>query len=187
MSPSLESQLNESIEVQSSLSNLLPVIQKASETVLSCLLGGGKILSCGNGGSAADAQHLTEEFIGRYRSNRIPLPAVALTADTQAITCIANDFGWEEIFSRQVRGLGRKGDILVAFSTSGNSENVIRALNAAKELGVITINLSGKNGGKSKGLADIEIIIPSQNTARIQEAHTFILHCILEHVESHYA
>ncbi len=186
MSISLDSQLDESIQVQTSLRNLLPDILRAAKMTVESLKSGGKILSCGNGGSAADAQHLTEEFIGRYRSNRVPLAAIALTADTQALTCIANDFGYEEIFARQVRALGKPGDVLVAFSTSGNSENIIRALKDARALGVKTINCSGKDGGKAKGLANIELIIPSDSTARIQEAHTFILHCILEYVETQY-
>lgn len=185
--PTLEIQLDESLQVQASLRRLFPDIQKACDLTLKCLQKGGKILSCGNGGSAADAQHLTEEFIGRYRSNRIPLPAIALTADTQAITCIANDFGYAEIFSRQVLGLGKAGDLLVCFSTSGNSENIIKALHAAREKGLHTISLCGKDGGKCKGLAEVEITIPSQSTARIQEAHTFVLHAILEFIESHYA
>ncbi|MDL5053657.1 D-sedoheptulose 7-phosphate isomerase [Oscillatoria laete-virens NRMC-F 0139] len=187
MSHPFESHLDESLRVQSAMRELLPAVFAAAEKIISCLKAGGKILACGNGGSAADAQHLTEEFIGRYRSNRIPLPAIALTADTQAITCIANDFGYEEIFSRQVRGLGKPGDVLVTFSTSGNSENILRAIKDARALGMTTINCSGKDGGKAKGLADVEIIVPSQSTARIQEAHTFILHCILEHVEEQYA
>ena len=151
--------------------------------VVRALRAGNKVLTCGNGGSAADAMHMTEEFIARYRSNRRPLPAVCLNADPTVITCIANDFGYDEIFARQVTGLGASGDVLVCFTTSGNSENCLRALAAGKARGLITVMLTGKDGGKAKGQADFEFIIGHRDTARIQEVHTVILHALLEVVE----
>ena len=156
---------------------------KLATAAVQTLRAGGKILSCGNGGSAADAMHLAEELVGRYRSNRRSLPGVCLTADATALTCIANDFGFDEVFARQVEGLGAKGDLLVCFSTSGNSPNVLRALDAAQLRGVKTVALLGKDGGKAKGRADFELIVGSGDTARVQEAHTLILHALLEVVE----
>ncbi|MGF1656229.1 MAG: D-sedoheptulose 7-phosphate isomerase [Verrucomicrobiales bacterium] len=144
---------------------------------------GGKVLACGNGGSAADALHLCEELVGRYRANRRALPAVCLSADATVMTCVINDFGADAVFSRQVEALGNKGDVLVGFSTSGNSENVRRALAIAKDQGVHTLALLGKDGGLIHGLADREIIVPSNDTARIQEVHTWILHGLLEKIE----
>lgn len=156
---------------------------KIAGAAVATLRAGGKILSCGNGGSAADALHLAEELVGRYRSNRRSLPGLCLNADATALTCIANDFGFDEVFARQVTGLGTKGDLLVGFSTSGNSANVLRAFEAARQRGVKTVALLGKDGGKGKGVADFEIIVGSNDTARIQEAHTLILHALLEVVE----
>jgi D-sedoheptulose 7-phosphate isomerase len=147
------------------------------------LRAGGKILTCGNGGSAADALHLAEELIGRYRSNRQPLPGICLAADVTALTCIANDFGYDDIFARQVEGLGAKGDLLVCFSTSGNSGNILRALDAAKKRGVKAVALLGKDGGQARGRADFELIVPGTDTGRVQEAHTLLLHALLETIE----
>ena len=159
------------------------MFDKIAAVAVQTLRAGGKILSCGNGGSAADAMHLAEELVGRYRSNRRSLPGVCLTADATALTCIANDFGFDEVFARQVEGLGAKGDLLVCFSTSGNSPNILRALDAAQLRGVKTVALLGKDGGKAKGRADFELIVGSGDTARVQEAHTLILHALLEVVE----
>ncbi|WP_419788555.1 D-sedoheptulose-7-phosphate isomerase [Mucilaginibacter sp. SP1R1] len=144
------------------------------------ILNGGKLLTCGNGGSAADALHLSEELVGRYQAERRSLPAICLNADVTAITCIGNDYGFEQIFSRQVHGLGKPNDILVGFSTSGNSANVLAAFEQARRQGIVTIYLGGKKGGAMKGTCDHEIIVPSNTTARIQEVHTFILHQWLE-------
>jgi D-sedoheptulose 7-phosphate isomerase len=154
----------------------------ASATV-QCLRNGGKILTCGNGGSAADAMHMAEELVGRYKQNRRSLPAICLNADPTLLTCIANDYGYDEVFARQVEGLGRPGDLLVSFTTSGNSRNVVRALEAAKKQGLQSVSLLGKGGGKAKGLATIDLIIEGDDTARIQEAHTLILHALLETIE----
>lgn len=161
----------------------LPLVEKTGREIIRSLRHGGKVLSCGNGGSAADALHLAEEFVGRYRGERKSLPAICLAADVTALTCIGNDYGFDEIFSRQVEGLGRKGDVLVGFTTSGNSPNIIKALEAGKAAGLYTILLAGKDGGRAKGLSDVDIIIPATDSARIQEVHTFILHSWLEMVE----
>ena len=143
---------------------------------------GHNIFTCGNGGSHCDAMHFAEEFTGKYRKDRKPLGALAL-GDASHITCVGNDYGFEHIFERQIRGLGRKGDMLVGISTSGNSENVIRAVKAAKEIGIRTVCLLGRDGGKLKALADLAIIVPAQTSDRIQEMHIKIIHNVIESVE----
>jgi D-sedoheptulose 7-phosphate isomerase len=163
---------------------LAPLITATGEKIAGCLRKGGKVLTAGNGGSAADAMHLAEELVGRFKSSRKSLPAIALCADGTLLTCIANDFGFEEVFSRQVEGLGRRGDVLVLFTSSGNSENLLRAVRAARKKGVVTIALSGRDGGQLRGKANHEIIVPSKSTARIQEIHTLIFHCWLEIIEA---
>jgi len=161
----------------------LPTVEKMALAVVAALKKGNKILTAGNGGSAADALHMAEELVGRYRTNRRSLPSISLAADVTAVTCISNDFGYDNVFSRQIEGLGQPGDILVTFSTSGNSTNILNALDAAKKQGIITINLSGKDGGKARGKADYEWIVPASNGARVQEIHTWVMHTILELVE----
>ena len=156
---------------------------KIATAFVRALRAGNKILTCGNGGSAADAMHLAEELVGRYRGKRRSLPAVCLNADASILTCIANDFGYDEVFARQLEALGAKGDVLVGFSTSGNSANVLRAFEAARPRNVITVALLGKDGGKAKGKADFELIVSSDDTARVQEAHTLVLHALLEIIE----
>ena len=153
-----------------------------AEGVAKAFEAGNKILACGNGGSTCDAMHLCEEFTGRYRKNRRALPAIAL-ADPSHITCVGNDFGFDEIFSRGVEAFGKPGDWLFGISTSGNSENVIRAFNKARELGMKTVALLGKTGGKIKGTCDYEFIIPVETSDRIQEVHMIILHIIIEGIE----
>ncbi len=165
----------------------LPAWDEPFDTLVGMVTGtmgsGGKILTCGNGGSAADALHLAEELMGRYRRERLPIPAVCLNADSTLLTCIGNDYGFDEVFARQVTGLGAAGDVLVAFSTSGNSVNIVRALETARARGVKSAALLGCDGGKARGKADVELIVPVANTARIQEVHTIILHALLEEVE----
>ena len=185
--PTLKEQLEELNGVVERFNAELPKVQTLFPVFSDCFRNGHKLLTCGNGGSAADALHMSEELIGRYRGNRRALPAISLASDVTALTCIANDWNYEAVFSRQVEGLGQKGDILVGFSGSGNSVNVIRAIETAKKQGVITVALLGKGGGKTKGLADYEVIVPSNNTARVQEIHTWILHVILEHIEAEFA
>ena len=162
----------------------LSLIESTGMLIVDRLKGGKTIFACGNGGSATDSMHLCEELVGRYRDNRRPLPAVSLNTDSSVLTCIGNDYGFDAIFSRQIEALGKEDDVLVGFSTSGNSENIAHAFVKARSKGVTTILLSGKEGGKIKGIADHSIIIPSDNTARIQELHTFILHAWLELVEN---
>lgn len=151
--------------------------------VVDVLRGGGRVLTAGNGGSAAEAMHLAEELIGRYRGNRRSLPGIALTADGTALTCIGNDFGFDCIFSRQVEGLGTAGDLLVVFSTSGNAVNLQRAVQTARSQGLRTVCMLGRDGGALAGHGDLEICVPGEATARIQEAHQVILHLVLEEVE----
>lgn len=153
-----------------------------SELIARTFQNGGKILICGNGGSATDAMHFAEEFTGKFRENRKALPAIALT-DPSHITCVGNDFGFEEIFYRGVEAFGKKDDVLIGLSTSGNSENIIRAFQKAKENKMKTISLLGKDGGKLKGFCDYEFIIPAETSDRIQEIHMTILHIIIEGVE----
>ncbi len=157
------------------------------DLTLLCLEGGGKILVAGNGGSAADAQHFSTEFVGMYKIQRRALPAIALTTDTSILTATGNDYTFDDIFSRQLEALGDEGDVFYAFTTSGNSKNLMKAIEVAKARGVITVALLGKGGGKMKGMADHEIIVPSDNTPRIQELHKLIFHSIAEEVEKqHY-
>lgn len=143
----------------------------------------GKLMFCGNGGSAADSQHLAAEFVGRYINDRPPIAAIALSTDTSALTCISNDYGYEHVFSRQVSSLGRAGDTLIGISTSGNSANVIRAVEAAKQKGVHTVALLGRDGGALKDMVDVAIVVPSNVTAHIQEAHIFIGHYFCSQLE----
>ena len=162
----------------------LSLIESTGTLIVDRLKRGKTIFACGNGGSATDSMHLCEELVGRYRDNRRPLPAVSLNTDSSVLTCIGNDYGFDAIFSRQIEALGKEDDVLVGFSTSGNSKNIAHAIEKARSKGVTTILLSGKDGGKIKTIADHSIIIPSDNTARIQELHTFILHAWLELVEN---
>jgi D-sedoheptulose 7-phosphate isomerase len=143
----------------------------------------GTIFWCGNGGSASDSQHLAAELMGRFKKNRKALRSIALTADTSVLTCVANDYSYEDIFSRQIEGLGTSRDLLVAISTSGNSENIIRALKAAKKNGLHTLLLTGIDGGKAAGEAEITLTVPSSSTTRIQEAHILIGHILCEIIE----
>jgi len=158
----------------------------AAQIITQCLLGGGKILSCGNGGSAGDAQHFSSEMLNRFEMERPGLPAVALTTDSSTLTSIANDYSYDQVFSRQVSALGQQGDILLAISTSGNSANVNRAIEAAHERDMQVIALSGKQGGDMASLLtadDVEIRVPSDSTARIQEVHLLAIHCICDLVD----
>jgi D-sedoheptulose 7-phosphate isomerase len=158
-------------------------VAEAARLILIRLQAGGKLIAFGNGGSAADAQHLAAELVGRYRADRRALAAMALTTDSSAITAIGNDFGFEEIFSRQLEAVGKPGDVALAISTSGNSPNVLHALESARKLGMITIGLSGKSGGKMRSLVDMCLCAPSEVTPRIQESHILIIHILSGIVE----
>ena len=155
---------------------LQPDIERAAELMADTLRRGRKLLFMGNGGSAADCQHLAAEFTGRFLRERAPLAAISLTTDTSALTCIGNDYGFDEVFARQLAGVGQAGDCAVGISTSGRSPNVLRALERAKDLGLTTIGLSGRDGGDMRALCDLCIVVPHPDTARIQEAHIFIGH-----------
>lgn len=181
---SFSNSLQELSALLAASSSLESAVTKAGEAILTSLRRGGKLLTCGNGGSAADALHLAEELVGRYNLERRGLPAVCLNADVTALTCIGNDYGYDRVFSRQVEALGRPEDVLVGFSTSGNSPNVLAAFRLAQEIGMTTIFLGGKDGGLAKGLCDHEIVVPSKTTARIQEVHTLILHQWLEAIDA---
>lgn len=146
--------------------------------LVACFQAGGKLLVCGNGGSAADAQHLAAEFVNRFLIDRPPLPAIALTTDSSILTSVANDFSFDDVFAKQVLALGREGDVLLGISTSGNSPNIIRAVEAAREKGLATVVLTGGNGGALAGKADLELRVPSGKTPHIQEAHLWIEHMI---------
>ena len=158
-------------------------VDQAITACVNSLRAGGKLMLCGNGGSAADSQHLAAEFTGRFIKDRPPIAAIALSTDTSALTCIANDYSFEAIFARQVQAIGKPGDCLIAISTSGNSGNVLAAVAAAKALGITCIGLLGRDGGKLKAVCDISIVVPSQVTARIQEAHILIGHSLCGAVE----
>jgi D-sedoheptulose 7-phosphate isomerase len=179
----LRSGLDEHMEVFGRLLPLASVIQEAARLVAAALSEGGKLMLCGNGGSAADSQHIAAELSGRFVKDRRPLAAVALSTDTSALTCIANDYSFDEVFSRQVMGLGRRGDCLLAISTSGNSRNVMRAADAARAAGICVIGLLGRDGGALRTLCDVAIVVPSATTARIQEAHIFIGHTLCAMIE----
>ena len=180
----LKSCLESHIETANAMQELLPTIQKAGEMCLMSLQNSGKVLICGNGGSAADAQHIAAELSGRFKKERKALAGIALSVDTSAITAIANDYGFEAIFSRQVEAYGREDDVLIAISTSGNSVNIINAIKKAKEIGLKVITLSGKDGGEMKNLGNINIVIPSQDTPRIQEMHIMVGHMICAIVDN---
>jgi D-sedoheptulose 7-phosphate isomerase len=158
-------------------------IEAAASALATAFLRGGKLLACGNGGSAADASHLTTEFVCRFNKDRMPYPAISLATHGGDLTAIGNDYDFNDIFARQVEAFGRPGDVLVAFTTSGRSENVRRALVAAKKQSLLTISFLGKDGGICAGLADIELLVRSETTARIQETHQLLLHTVCELVE----
>jgi len=171
----IEAQLKDAARVLTATAKLAPALDAAASELLRCYRNGGKILTFGNGGSSCDAQNFADELTGRYRRNRPPLPAIALTTNQGDLTSIGNDYGFEHVFDRPLRALGRPGDIAVAISTSGNSKNVLRAAQSARELGLIVIGLSGRSGGKLKDLCDHCIRVPSDSTARIQEAHIAVI------------
>ena len=184
----IKDNFTESIQTKiAALEALAAPIEQAGMIMVNSLLGGHKILSCGNGGSAGDAQHFSAELLNRYETERPSLPAIALTTDSSTITSIANDYHYDEVFSKQVRALGSKGDVLLAISTSGNSSNVIKAIEAAVARDMPIIALTGKDGGDIAGLLgenDVEIRVPSARTARIQEVHLVVIHCLCDIIDT---
>jgi DnaA initiator-associating protein len=183
----IEQHFQDSIEAKQAAKDALPApVLDAAEKMVACLKAGGKILTCGNGGSAGDAQHFSSELLNRYERDRPPLAAVALTTDSSTLTSIANDFSYEEVFSKQVFALGKPGDILLAVSTSGNSPNVVAAIHEAHKQGMIVVAMTGKDGGAMAGLYqgdDVEIRVPSNVTARIQEVHLVVIHALCDHID----
>lgn len=177
----------DSIETkQLAMSSLSELIEFASARIVEALLADKKVLACGNGGSAGDAQHFSSEMLNRFERERPGLPAIALTTDTSTLTSIANDYHFDEVFSKQIRALGQKGDILLAYTTSGNSGNIVKAISAAHDKGLTAIAVSGKDGGTVATLLtenDIEIRVPSNSTARIQEVHLLISHCLCDLID----
>ncbi len=182
------SEIEESIKVKSDIINdksLLLKIERLANEILTSINNGGKIMFCGNGGSFADSQHLAAEFVSRLRFDRAPLPSIALGTNSSNITAIANDYGYEEVFSREIIAIGKEGDILIPISTSGNSKNILKAIKSAKDKQIKVIGLTGKNGGEMKNLCDL-ILVPSESTEKIQESHIMIGHIICSIVEYEY-
>ena len=169
---------------ENTFNQMYNLIKDASDLIIKCFKNGNKILLFGNGGSASDAQHISAEFVGRFVKERMPLPAIALSTDTSAITAISNDYGYENVFQRQVKALAKKGDILIGITTSGNSVNVVNAIMEGNSIGCITIGLSGRGGGKMNTACLINIVVPSDTTARIQEMHILIGHIFCDLVDA---
>lgn len=183
MSSRFHKSLTEARETLDAIEPLAPALEKAAAAVLACLKAGGKLLACGNGGSAADSAHFATEFSCRFNGDRRPYPAIALASDAGLLTAIGNDYAFQDVFSRQVWAFGKPGDILLAFTTSGKSRNILSAIEEARRRGLTSIAFLGKGGGFTAGAADIELIVPGKITARIQEAHKFLLHVLCEIVE----
>lgn len=183
MTPSFRHQLDQTTALISALQSQCSHVEQIADTVATTVLNGHTLFTCGNGGSAADAGHFAEELSGRYRTNRRALPAQSLSIDALAITCIANDFGYDAVFARQIEALGRPGDMLCVLSTSGNSPSIVAAIHAAHAKGMQSVALLGKGGGRAAGLANHEIIIPANDSGRIQEMHMQIIHFICEVIE----
>ena len=185
----VEERIRQSIAVKERIladKEILDAIQKAGEMVKETFKVGGKVFLCGNGGSASDSIHIAAELSGRFEKTRDSLPAISLNADVAALTAISNDFSFDQVFERLISGIIHKEDLLIGISTSGNSENVYRAICKAHDMGSKTIALLGKDGGKTKGIADISIVVPEKNTARIQESHIMIGHIMCEIAEEEY-
>jgi D-sedoheptulose 7-phosphate isomerase len=166
---------------------LAPALARAADLLAACLLRDGKILACGNGGSAADAQHFAAEMIGRFERERPELPAISLATDTSILTAVANDYSFEQVYAKQVRGLGAKGDALLALSTSGNSANIVAAINAAHEREMQVVALTGKGGGQVGAMlraTDVHLCVPHERTARIQEVHLLMIHCLCDAIDN---
>lgn len=186
LNPIIAERFTDHLDVFGKTMEQMDVIQLMAERCKEALKAGNKVLFCGNGGSAADAQHLAAELIGRFQKERRSLASVALTTDTSILTAVANDYGYDEVFARQVEGLGRSGDVLIGISTSGNSANVVKAALKARDTGMHTIAFTGEGGGKLKDICDITFAVPSKVTARIQEMHIMVGHIICELVEEEY-
>lgn len=183
MQSAITAYVNEGSKNMAALAAMAPQIEAAAQACIDCIANGKKIIICGNGGSAADAQHVAAEIMGRYRKERAALPAIALTVDSSSLTAIGNDYGFDYVFSRQLEGIGRPGDVLIGITTSGNSGNVIEAFKLAKEMGVVTFSLTGRSGGKIKDMSDIWLGMPSDVTSHIQEMHLAVEHMLCGFIE----
>lgn len=179
----IASYVEETLAAIKSINQLSAEIEAAIALWKEALSSGKKVIFCGNGGSAADAQHLSAELMGRFLFDRDPLPAISLTVDTSALTAIGNDYGYEHVFSRQLKGIGQAGDVLLGMSTSGNSQNVVEAFQVAKKMGIATIALTGHSGGKLGALSDVLIAVPNKQTNHVQEAHIAIGHLMCQSIE----
>lgn len=179
----LRQAIEENVTMTRSLTACEEQLNRAAEVVLQCLTSGRKLLICGNGGSASDATHMATEFLCRFVVDRRPYPALSLTANGEFITAMGNDYNFDEIFARQVWGLGKQGDVLICFTTSGKSKNVLRAIEEANKKGVLSVSFLGRDGGFTLGKSTLDILVPGDNTARIQEAHKFLFHVLCEIVE----
>lgn len=173
--------------IKKTIETMQETLEEASKLAVETLKNGNKILLCGNGGSAADAQHIAAELVGRYKTERRGLPGIALTTDTSALTAIGNDYGYDRIFDRQVEALANKGDLLIGISTSGNSSNILSALKVAKDMGCKTLGMSGRDGGKMNEICDINLVVPSNDTPRIQEMHILIGHTICQIIDTEFS
>jgi D-sedoheptulose 7-phosphate isomerase len=184
MKTTIENEFTSHLEtIQAVIGQMEEDLAAASQIAVDTLKNGNKVLLCGNGGSAADAQHIAAELTGRYKSERRGLPGIALTTDTSALTAIANDYGYDRIFDRQLEALANEGDLLIGISTSGNSDNIISALKLAKELGCATVGFSGRDGGKMNEVCDVNLVVPSDNTPRIQEMHILLGHTMCQIID----
>src|SRR5213080_5258269 len=184
ISSNLNRAINDSVRVLESLKNLEPQVSRAADLVGECFRTGNKLLLCGNGGSAADASHFATELVVRFAKDRRALPAICLASDSGILTACGNDYGFDNIFARQVAAFGQAGDVLICFTTSGKSKNVVRALQEAKLRELKTIAFLGRDGGSTIGIADVDLLVRSNSTARIQEAHELLLHVLCETIES---
>ncbi|MBP6508736.1 MAG: SIS domain-containing protein [Opitutaceae bacterium] len=182
-----EASLAESQRTLQALTAMRPAIDAAGQLIVETLRHDKKLIICGNGGSAAEAGHFSTELVGRYQKNRSALPALALSADGSLLTCIGNDYGYDQVFSRQIAGLAHPGDLVVVLTSSGNSANILAALHEAAKLGLKSLAFLGRGGGKAKGLATCELIIPSESGAACQEAHLFLIHHFCELIDAQFA
>lgn len=178
-----DASLAETVRTFQALASIRPAIDRAGDLILEALRSGRKLLICGNGGSAAEAAHFATELVGRYAKSRRSLPAIALSSDGSLLSCIGNDFGYDQVFARQIAGLAQPGDLVVVLTSSGNSGNILAALAEAKQLNLPSIAFLGRGGGKAKGLATCELIIPGQSGAAAQEAHLFLVHHFCERID----
>lgn len=181
--------IEEKLEVLQALqdSDYFDVLDSVYQVIADCFHNGKKVILAGNGGSASDAQHFAGELMGKFEKTRIALPAIALTSDSSVMTCICNDYGFEQCFARQIEGLGQAGDVFFAISTSGNSTNIVKAVECAKNKGMKTVLLSGRTGGRLAGMCDYKLLVPSEHVSRIQEIHIFTIHTLCELIDEEFS